>query len=276
MDVFSSGPMSGNGLTVVFPQRQRDSETMLRITQELRQFESAFVFPESENGSYPVRIFTMQEELPFAGHPVLGTAAVLHRVFYPKADTVTIRMDLSGRLLTVESVFSQGICTETMNQGKPAYLGQAPKDRYVEIAESLNLCKGDLEPGLPAEVVSTGLKYLIVPVRKHIEQARIQRSDFEGFLSGFGAKFVYVFDPKTLECRTWDNSGETEDVATGSAAGPLCAYLVRRGVKKEGEIIRLHQGQYAGRPSMIEGWLRDGEVSIRGNVAFFASGTINI
>jgi predicted PhzF superfamily epimerase YddE/YHI9 len=88
-------------------------------------------------------------------------------------------------------------------------------------------------------------------------------------------KFVYLFHPETLECRTWDNRGKVEDAATGSAAGPLCAYLVKNGFRQAGEVIRLHQGRYVNRPSIIEGWVSpNGEVSIRGDVSFFAMGEI--
>ena len=275
VDVFSSGPMSGNGLSVVFPQKPPESGTMLKIAQEFRQFETAFVFSQS-GGAYPVRIFTMQEELPFAGHPVLGAAAVIHKTFHSFQTAARISIDLSGRTVSIESVCTDGLFVETMNQGTPAFLGEAAKSRYAQIAQALHLGVDDLDPKLPAQVVSTGLPYLLVPVRDHIGNACIRRAGFESFLAEFGAKFLYVFDPETLECRTWDNTGETEDVATGSAAGPLCAYLVRRGIQKEGEVIRLHQGRYTGRPSVIEGWMRDGKVRIRGTVAFFASGTINI
>jgi len=99
-------------------------------------------------------------------------------------------------------------------------------------------------------------------------------------LSKLEAKFVYVFDPKTLECRTWDNRGMVEDIATGSAAGPLCAYLVKNGYKKVNEIINIHQGKFVNRPSIIQGWVSQASTSqdvfIRGNVAFFASGEIEI
>ena len=276
VDVFSSVPMSGNGLTVVFPQKPLDGGTLLKIAQEFRQFETAFVFPQSQNGAYPVRIFTTQEELPFAGHPVLGAAAVIHRVFHPAETAAQIRIDLSGRNLSVASLNAGDTYTETMNQGPPRFLGAIGAENYTAVAEALGLSPDDLDARFPAEVVSTGLSYLIVPVRRHIGLARIQRSDFEDFLGGWGAKFVYLFDPGTLDCRTWDNSGMVEDVATGSAAGPLCAYLVRHGVQQEGEVILLYQGKYLDRPSVIEGWMRDGEAYIRGRVAFFASGAVHI
>ncbi len=273
VDVFSSRPMSGNGLTVVFADKDIENAQMLEITQEFRQFETAFIFPQNSTGAYPLRIFTMQEELPFAGHPVLGAAAVVHRVFRFQEEQAQISLDLSGRQLRIESLCKNNLHTETMNQGKPECIRQTDHAYYKQIAGWLSLRENGLETDLPVEVISTGLPYLIVPVRD-IEHARISGKGFEAFLDSLGAKFVYVFDPQTLECRTWDNDGLAEDVATGSAAGPLCAYLVRHGIKKQGEVIRLKQGRHVGRPSEMEGWMEDGNVFIRGGVSFFALGEL--
>jgi PhzF family phenazine biosynthesis protein len=130
----------------------------------------------------------------------------------------------------------------------------------------------------PIETVSTGLPYLLIPLKSNISNSKIMRNDFEDFLSAFKAKFVYVFDTKTLECRTWDNIAHTEDVATGSAAGPLCAYLVKHKIKTHNEVINLHQGRFVNRPSVITGWVSQNEnvesVFITGKVSFFACGEV--
>lgn len=272
VDVFSSAPLGGNGLAVLFPQKPLPSGDMQRIAREFNQFESVFILPPNKEGAYPSRIFTVSEELPFAGHPVLGAAAALHREYFTKQDRARIALDLSGRIIHIESVRENRGYTETMNQGAPVFCGAVDGRHAADIARSLGLAAGDIDTELPLEVVSTGLPYLFVPVRRGIGRSGIATQVFEEFLASFGAKFVYVFDPDSLECRTWDNSGKTEDVATGSAAGPLCAYLVRHGLKKEGEIIRISQGKYAGRPSLIEGWIKKGEAFISGSVAFFAAG----
>ena len=272
VDVFASAPLSGNGLAVLLPEKPLKSGDMLGIAREFYQFESVFIFPRNKEGAFPARIFTVTEELPFAGHPALGAAAVLHRVIFSEKERADISLALSGRLVKIESLFTGGPYRETMNQGEAAFLGRAD-GRYVKAAaEAIGLEEKDLDAKLPLEVVSTGLPYLLVPVRDGIGRARIAGDRFEEFLAAFGARFVYVFDPDTLECRTWDNTGRTEDVATGSAAGPLCAYLVRHGLKKEGEIIPISQGRFAGRPSRIEGWVQDGKAFVRGGVAFFAAG----
>ncbi len=276
VDVFSSKPMSGNGLTVVFPEQPLSDKRLLEITQELRQFETIFIYKRNESGAFPVRIFTMEEELTFAGHPILGAGAVIHNLFFSSQNMVQILFDLSGRILNIESSFSDGLYDVTMNQGLPKFIKKIEKNYYKEIAEALSIRECDIEGDLPVEVVSTGLPYLLVPVKNNLLSTKISIKWFENFLTNFGAKFVYVFEPKTLDCRTWDNSGATEDVATGSAAGPLCAYLVKNGLKKNGEIININQGKFINRPSIIQGWILRQEVFIRGNVSFFASGNIDI
>jgi PhzF family phenazine biosynthesis protein len=100
-------------------------------------------------------------------------------------------------------------------------------------------------------MVSAGLPYLLVPMRRGLERTRIVHSAFEALLGRIGAKFVYVFDPQTREGRTWDNAGLVEDVATGSAAGPTAAYLVHYGLAQPETDIVLAQGRFVGRPSQI-------------------------
>lgn len=279
VDVFSSKAMHGNGLTVVFPDRQLSSNEMLSIAREFRQFETIFVFKKNIDGAFPVRIFTVDEELEFAGHPVVGAGAVLHHLFYTLQNSAEIHLDISGRTVTLESNFFNGQYSAEMNQGTPKFMGRIDQSHYERIASAVNLKPDDLDETIPIEVVSTGLPYLLLPLKKGISQAKISINEFESFLAQFGAKFIYVFDVKTLECRTWDNYGITEDVATGSAAGPLCAYLVEHGLAQRNQIINIHQGKFTGRPSIIQGWVSQKadteEVFIRGDVSFFASGELN-
>jgi PhzF family phenazine biosynthesis protein len=276
VDVFSQTILGGNGLTIVLAEGPLSDILMLKIAQEFKQFETVFVFPR-ENNCFPLRIFTVQEELPFAGHPLLGTAALIHRVFYPGKKEVSLSLKLGNRLVPVSSRNEGAWHSVILNQGKPQFL-QTVEDKEIEaIAESLNFSKKDLSPLYPLEVVSTGIPYLLVPVQKGLSKLKITIPDFETFLSRFNAKFSYVFESETLECRSFDNSGMYEDSATGSAAGPLVAYLVKHGFKQRGKPVSIHQGSFVGRPSIITGWVEDGgigNVFIRGEVALFASGTI--
>lgn len=280
VDVFSLQPMSGNGLTVVFPDRALDLEELLSIAREFKQFETIFVYEKNEKGAFPVRIFTVDEELEFAGHPIIGACAVIHRIFFSSQNNIEISLDLSGRSLTAQSCCSGEIYNVTMNQGSPQFISEIERKHFNKIANAINVKERDIDDVLPVEVISTGLPYLLVPLKSGLAQAKINMEEFESFLAGFGAKFVYVFDSATLKCRTWDNSGVFEDVATGSAAGPLCAYVVKHGLKRCDEIINIHQGEFVHRPSIIQGWvtqtLNNAEVFIRGDVSFFAEGDLLI
>ncbi|MPL58439.1 Trans-2,3-dihydro-3-hydroxyanthranilate isomerase [bioreactor metagenome] len=277
VDVFSAQPLSGNGLTVVFINKEFDCQTLLYITQEFKQFETIFIFPQSKGG-YPVRIFTVEEELNFAGHPILGASAVIHRYLYPEQEAVEIYLTVSGRKIYTKSERMQNTYNVIMDQGEPQFLLTVARENYQDIAAALNINIGDLHEEYPVEVVSTGLPYMLVPLKTNLGKTKIIIPNFEGLLNKFGAKFVYLFDPQLLECRTWDNAGNVEDVATGSAAGPLCAYLIKNGFKKLDEVINIYQGKYIGRPSLIQGWATEMEsgkrIFIRGEVSFFGEGEL--
>ncbi|MGE4213191.1 MAG: PhzF family phenazine biosynthesis protein [Anaerotignaceae bacterium] len=278
VDVFSLKPMSGNGLTVVFPDRSLDDKELLSIAREFKQFETIFIYDKNQEGSFPVRIFTVDEELKFAGHPIIGACAVIHKLLFSSQNNMEISLDLSGRRLTAQSCYLNKSYNVTMNQGSPQFINEIERKHYNKIANALNIKECDIDDALPVEVISTGLPYLLVPLKSGLAQAKINMGEFESFLAGFEAKFVYVFDSSTLECRTWDNNGVFEDVVTGSAAGPLCAYLVKHGLKKHDEIIDIHQGQFVNRPSIIQGWVTQTsiitEVFIRGDVSFFSAGDL--
>lgn len=277
VDVFSKDPLKGNGLTVVFPEEMLSDDLLLSIAQELKQFETIFIFPQTEKGVFPCRIFTIEEELPFAGHPVIGAGAVIHHRFFKEQQKQEISFDLSGRRIHLVSSKEDGAYCVVMNQGTSQCIDTIEEKDYLEICEALCLNEEDLDPNYPLEVVSTGLPYLLIPVRRHIQDVQIKRHDFEDFIGKWQAKFAYIYETPTLECRSFDNQGAVEDIATGSAAGPLIASLVHNDKKAVNEKIQLYQGKFVGRPSVIEGWVtEENEVVIQGHVAFFASGRINI
>ena len=276
VDVFTSEPLKGNGLTVVFVDSGIDDSSLLKITQEFRQFETIFIYPKEED-VYPARIFTVEEELDFAGHPVIGAAAVLFEKHNEHASNV-IKFKINNRIISTTVRKEKDVCRVSMNQGKASFISALDISEASEIIESLSLAEDDVAADCPIEIISTGLSYLLLPLkdREALSKSRINVSDFEAQLENVGAKFVYVFDPETLECRTWDNFGMVEDVATGSAAGPLCAYLVKNNFRNIGENIIIKQGSYAGRPSSIEAVVEADteDVIIRGDVSFFARGHI--
>jgi trans-2,3-dihydro-3-hydroxyanthranilate isomerase len=125
-----------------------------------------------------------------------------------------------------------------------------PDADRADVAAALHLPAGALAD-LPLQVVSTGLRYLVVPVVGGLAEARIVRTDFADLLGHYGAQFVYVLDVQAREGRTWNNDGVLEDVATGSAAGCVGAYLARHGVVPVDEDFVLRQGRFVGRPSRL-------------------------
>ena len=217
----------------------------------MKQFESIFLSAVTPTGAR-ARVFTVEEELPFAGHPVLGAAAVLHRTETPDASASVWTLTLPSGDIPVTTKKAGNSCVAEMNQGV-AVLGDAvPSAALLPVLARLGLQAEDMIPGLTAQVISTGLPYLILPVRAEaLARAAISGVDLEVLLAALGAKFVLVLDVPAREIRTWDNLGKVEDVATGSAAGPAAAYLFNRGLADTGLPIELAQGRFAGRPSKI-------------------------
>jgi PhzF family phenazine biosynthesis protein len=274
VDVFSRRALQGNGLVVVLDAESLSTAVMQQLTREVRQFETAFLTAVDLPGrSARVRIFTEDEELDFAGHPVLGAAAVLHTLLPAPAAEESWALAVAQRSVETRTRGAAGWVDAAMDQGVPQ-LGQAVAGELAEAyRDALNLVHGQLHPALPMQVVSTGLPYLIVPVQAGLDRARISHPGFEQLLNMSGAKFAYVLDPARPEGRTWDNSGRVEDVATGSAAGPAAGYLLHHGVHPAGEPLLIHQGRFTGRPSTIE--VRpgpDGRLWVGGPVAPVAAG----
>ena len=253
VDVFSRRALQGNGLVVVLDAENLSTAVMQQLTREVRQFETAFLTGVDLPGrSARVRIFTEDEELDFAGHPVLGAAAVLHTLLPAPEPEESWALAVAQRSVVTRTRGAAGWVDAAMDQGVPQ-VGHAIAGELAEAyRDALNLVRGQLHPALPMQVVSTGLPYLIVPVQTGLDSARISQPGFERLLNVSGAKFVYVLDPDRPEGRTWDNAGRVEDVATGSAAGPAAGYLLHHGVRPAGEPLLVHQGRFTGRPSTIE------------------------
>jgi trans-2,3-dihydro-3-hydroxyanthranilate isomerase len=278
VDVFSTRPYSGNSLAVFPNSPGLTADQMLRITQELRHFETVFFEPTDKASAVRARVFDLFEELPFAGHPLIGGAAVLHQQA-GHAGSQTWTIELASKTVTVNTDRSEGGYYGLLDQGTPEVL--TPMDRHDAFPEAFGLSHSDLHPELPLQVVSTGLRYLIVPVASGaLGRARIQR-DITPMLSGIDAQFAVLFDEAALEIRHWNNDGIVEDVATGSAAGTIGAYRLRHGLARGGETFILHQGQYVGRPSALrvqpEGTAKSiRTVKVGGDVALVGGGTLHV
>lgn len=273
VDVFSNKPFAGNGLTVVMLENWLEDSMMQQIACEFKQFETIFL-KRQQGDKYAARIFTVEEELDFAGHPILGAAGLLHQEFFADDAEKTITFALKEKEVSTRSVRKNGYYEVEMNQGVPVWGEPVTENWQMEYCKALNLQQEDLCAEYPMEVVSTGLPYLLVPIRSGLEHARILRTDLEEMLVKCGAKFVYVFDMLKMEGRTWDNLGAVEDVATGSAAGPVGAYLYKHGCFSKRETIALHQGSYVGRPSVLKISCKEetDEILVAGDVVMVTKG----
>ncbi len=282
VDVFTSVPYRGNSLTVFPDAGGLSTGKMAQITGELRQFESIFLNPAAPQFHWHARIFDLFEELDFAGHPVLGAAAVLHHQH--GGDTVHGRwtLELASGALTVETE-RRGPATfhAVLPDMRAQFLGEPSGISRAQVASWFSLLIDDSDTRLPLEVVSTGLRYLIVPVRNGaLAHARISHRELDVALAEVGADYAYLLDAEAGEGRHWNNDGVVEDAATGSAAGCVAAYLHRHGRLGDDQITELRQGHFINRPSRIRISARsiDGEIQVRvgGEVVLVGSGRLDV
>ena len=293
VDVFTDAPFTGNSVTVFLADGTAATGQMLSITREFRHFESIFLWPTAAGSRWRARVFDLEGELDFAGHPVLGAAAVLHDRAGGDA-TLQWTIELSAKTVTVQTARDRtsrdrprdGTPRDgtgfraTLDQGRPGYGPSVSGAAVAPILHGIGLCAADLTPGLEPAVVSTGLRYLVIPVSAAaLARAAITAADFASRLAAVGAQFAYLLDPDALEGRHWTNDGRTEDIATGSAAGTVGAYLARAGRVALNQPFTLHQGRFTGRPSQIQVEPRGsaGDITrilVGGQVALVATGTL--
>jgi trans-2,3-dihydro-3-hydroxyanthranilate isomerase len=255
LDVFSSQPFSGNPLAVFPDARGLTDVEMQAIAREMNLSETTFVLPrdsaiERERG-IRVRIFTVQEELPFAGHPTLGTA--FHLRASNSAATVLLDLNLGKVPVHFEETPGQPVFGE-MTQVNPEF---GPTHDREEVARSSGLHYGDIDPSLPIQTISTGVPFTIVPLRG-LETMRTMNVDLKGsseYLANSGGKFFYfvtreTVDPSaSLHARMLFYNGE--DPATGSAAGCAAAWMVANNIAQPEERVVIEQGIEMHRPSRI-------------------------
>jgi trans-2,3-dihydro-3-hydroxyanthranilate isomerase len=255
LDVFTSQPFEGNSLAVFIDGRGLSDEEMQTLAREMNLSETTFILPrepsiERERG-VRVRIFTVQEELPFAGHPTLGTGFQLRG----SSGAREIVMDLNVGKVPVrfEETAGQPVFGE-MTQVDPEF--GARHDREAVVRAS-GLRDGDIDPSLPIQTISTGVPFTVVPIRG-LEIMRTLHVDLRSsaeYLERSGGKFFYFVSRQTvdpaarLHARMMFYNGE--DPATGSAAGCAAAWMVVHGVAQPEERVLIEQGVEMKRPSRI-------------------------
>ena len=279
VDVFAEEKYAGNQLAVVRGGAGLPDETLQKLALEMNYSETTFVLSEEETGGgYDVRIFTPGDEIPFAGHPTLGTAYVIqYEILAGPVESITLKLKAGEIPVTFGEVL-------WMRQLPPTFGATL---NSALIAPTLNLEMADLDDRSPVQEVSTGLPALIVPLRD-LDALRRCKVDWERHTEVAGpGKNLYVFCPEShddgpgdLSARMFANDpGVPEDPATGSAAGCLAAYLLEHGYLGTDSIdVRVEQGFEICRPSLL--YLqaaRDGDqttVHVGGKVQMVARGEL--
>jgi trans-2,3-dihydro-3-hydroxyanthranilate isomerase len=283
VDVFTETALKGNGLAVVFDTVGLSAERMQAIAREFNLSETTFIQrrdPEIEKQQgVRVRIFTTQEELPFAGHPTLGTASVLN-LFAPETlegDTVRLALKVG----TVPVRFKPGGLFGEMTQRNPEF-GDGLDT--VSVARLIGLRPDDLHASVPPQVVSTGTAFAIVALSSHepLARLRVDQEAATSYLRKHGGRWFYVLGPTGGERPGWRARMQFyggEDPATGSAAGCAISYLVGHGIVPPRREIHVQQGVEIGRTSdlflaadLVSGAVKD--VRVGGSTVPVAKGEL--
>jgi len=285
LDVFAEEPYSGNQLAVFLGSPP--SDLMQKLAREMNLSETTFITsPEPQNTGYNVRIFTLKRELPFAGHPTIGTAYIIRNEVI-KDNIPSINLNLAIGQIPV-TFHDDG--TIWMKQNAPIFGHVHDKS---EMAKVLRIDESDIHDELPVQESSTGNPHIIVPLNsleavKHVD---VDVPRFKKLLDAampeFGANGICVFTPETIypgndfNVRVFGHLRSVpEDPATGSAIGNLAGYLVHHGYFGDtyAEVKRVEQGYEIGRPSLLlfSTGTRNNEIEIHvgGKVRMVAKGQL--
>jgi trans-2,3-dihydro-3-hydroxyanthranilate isomerase len=254
VDVFAESKYAGNQLAVF---RGPVPEALMQpLAQEMHFSETTFVTSEApRDGGYDVRIFTPAEEVPFAGHPTLGTAHIVRTAVAPQAPQ---RVALNLKVGQIPVRYDSAADTYWMQQRQPEFGKELSREALAAV---LGLEPGEIDDRFPAQEVSTGLPAMIVPLRTlaSLQRIRVNRDKYFELVEGAWAKVLLVFCPEArrpenqLSVRVFaDYYGVPEDPATGSGNGCLAGYLAHyRYWGKPALEARVEQGHQVGRPSLL-------------------------
>jgi trans-2,3-dihydro-3-hydroxyanthranilate isomerase len=241
-DVFTDRPLEGNQLAVFTDGRGLDDEQMQRTARELNLSETVFVLPAEQGGDARIRIFTPANELPFAGHPVLGSAFVLGAPL----SRSTVRLETGAGIVPIELERDDGrIVFGRMRHPPPS---PEPYDRERELLAALGVERSEL----PVEAYRNGPRHVYVALPNEDSVTALQPD--LGALAELGDVGANCFAGSGTRWKTRmfaPGHGVAEDPATGSAAGPLALHLARHGRISFGEEIEIRQGAEIGRPSVL-------------------------
>jgi len=284
VDVFAEHKYAGNPLAVFTHAQSLSTEQMQQIAKEINFSETTFILsPEPRNGGYDVRIFTPARELPFAGHPTLGTAFILRQeIIQAPIEQITLNLAVGQIPVTIAHHDDQPAVL-WMRQQPPTFGTTIPVDA---IAPVLNLDLGDFDLRFPIQEVSTGVPFIIVPLKslKALQRIRVNTEKLLTLVETLQAKEIFVFCPETRNPANHFSArmfaplmGIAEDPATGAANGCFAAYLVQHQYLGSPSVqVQVEQGYEIGRPSLLlldAGQASDQiTVSVGGNVVMVAKG----
>jgi len=259
VDVFAEQKYAGNQLAVVRDARSLPDVQMQKIAKEMHFSETTFILSDKKrNEGYDVRIFTPEHELPFAGHPTLGTAYVIQqKIINENVDKLVLNLGV-GQIPVTFSYREKRPDTLYMKQAEPVF-GQSFD--AGTISEILSLGSQDMDEKFSIQEVSTGVPFIIVPLKSldAVKRACIVRDKYFRLVEKTQAKSILVFCSETynrendLNVRVFaDYHGVPEDPATGSANGCLAAYLTRHRYFGKPQVnVRVEQGYEIGRHSLL-------------------------
>ena len=259
VDVFAIEKYTGNQLAVFTDATDLSTEQMQAIAKEINYSETTFVTsPDSQDGGYNVRIFTPNKELPFAGHPTLGTAYIIQKTIINQPVT-TVNLNLAVGQIPVS--WHQNSDTGEilwMRQNSPTFEGSLDA---TALASVLSLDANEIDHRFPIQEVSTGIPFIIVPLKTHqsLKRIAVNRDKYFEFVKNTVSQEILVFCPETyfpenhLSVRVFAESiGVPEDPATGSANGCLAGYLSKHSYFGEKSVnVKVEQGYEIGRPSLL-------------------------
>lgn len=286
VDVFAESKYAGNQLAVFCGAGVAElSDTqMLQIAREINYSETTFIpSNQPENGSYDVRIFTPKKELPFAGHPTLGTAFVLQQEIINKPVEQVILNLAVGQIPVTINYQNEATDVLWMRQNSPTFGQVLPTETLASV---LSLEVSEIDAIFPIQEVSTGVPFIIVPLKTlaSLKKSQVNLDKYFELIETTEAKEILIFCPETysdvndLSVRVFAHSlGIPEDPATGSANGCLAGYLVEYSYFGNDAIdVKVEQGYEIDRPSLLllQSQKKDGEIEVLvgGRVVIVAKG----